>query len=193
MPTLTGAKHCVATANGTSALFASLAALGIGPGDEVIVPPYTFIATINAVLLQYALPVFVDTDPETFQIDARKIEAAITERTAAIMPVHLGGNVADMDAILEVARKHKLPVIEDACQAHLAEWQRQEGRARWGATGCFSFQVTKNLSSGEGGAILTADAELAERCYAFQNNNRGPDVRPATTSPTSAAAAPTCG
>ena len=168
---LTGAKHCVATANGTSALYTSLAALGVEPGDEVIVPPYTFIATINTVLLQYALPVFVDTDPESLQIDPRKIEAAITERTAAIMPVHLGGNVADMDAILAIARKHKLPVIEDACQAHLAEW-RGKKVGTLGTTGCFSFQVTKNLCSGEGGAILTGDGDLAEKCYAFQNNNR---------------------
>ncbi len=168
---LTGARHCVATANGTGALFAALAAFGIGPGDEVIVPPYTFIATINAVLLQYALPVFVDTDPESFQIDARKIEAAITERTSAILPVHLGGNVADLDAILEIAGKHKIPVLEDACQAHLAEW-RGKKVGTLGAAGCFSFQVTKNLSSGEGGAILTNDGDLAERCYAFQNNNR---------------------
>ncbi|MGC8640753.1 MAG: DegT/DnrJ/EryC1/StrS family aminotransferase [Isosphaeraceae bacterium] len=168
---LTGARHCVATANGTSALFASLASIGIEPGDEVIVPPYTFIATINVVLLQYALPVFVDTDPETFQIDARKVEAAITERTRAIIPVHLGGNVSDMDAILAIAAKHKLPVIEDACQAHLAEW-RGKKVGNLGATGCFSFQVSKNLSSGEGGAILTADPDLAEKCYAFQNNNR---------------------
>jgi dTDP-4-amino-4,6-dideoxygalactose transaminase len=168
---LTGARHCVATANGTSALYTSLASIGIEPGDEVIVPPYTFIATINSVLLQYALPVFVDSDPETFQIDPRKIEAAITDRTAAIMPVHLGGNVADMDGILAVAARHKLPVIEDACQAHLAEW-RSKKVGTLGTTGCFSFQVTKNLCSGEGGAILTNDAELAERCYAFQNNNR---------------------
>jgi dTDP-4-amino-4,6-dideoxygalactose transaminase len=168
---LTGAKHCVATANGTGALYTALASLGIEPGDEVIVPPYTFIATINAVLLQYALPVFVDSDPESFQIDARKIEAAITERTAAILPVHLGGNVADMDAIQAVARTHKIPVIEDACQAHLAEWRGQKV-GTLGAAGCFSFQVTKNLCSGEGGAILTSDGELAERCYAFQNNNR---------------------
>ncbi len=172
---MTGARHCVATANGTSALFASLAAIGIEPGDEVIVPPYTFIATINVVLLQYALPVFVDTDPETFQIDARKIEAAITERTAAIMPVHLGGNAADLDAILAIAKKHKLPVIEDACQAHLGEW-RGKKVGTLGTTGCFSFQISKNLSSGEGGAILTADADLAEKCYAFQNNNRARTV-----------------
>src|SRR6516162_194979 len=168
---LLGAKHCVATANGTSALYASLAAIGIEPGDEVIVPPYTFIATVNAVLLQYALPIFVDTDPETSQIDARKIEAAITDRTAAIMPVHLGGNVADLDAILAIAQKHKLPVIEDACQAHLAEW-RNKKVGTLGTTGCFSFQVTKNLCSGEGGAILTNDGDLADRCYAFQNNCR---------------------
>ncbi len=168
---INGAKHCVATANGTGALYATLAAVGIEPGDEVIVPPYTFIATINSVLLQYALPVFVDTDPESFQIDARKIEAAVTDRTTAIMPVHLGGNVANLDAILETGGKHKIPIIEDACQAHLAEW-RGKKVGTLGTAGCFSFQVTKNLSSGEGGAILTADGDLAERCYAFQNNNR---------------------
>src|SRR5918998_1481578 len=169
---LTGAKHCVAVANGTSSLITSLAALGVGPGDEVIVPPYTFIATVNAVLLHHALPVFVDTDPETFQIDARKIEAAITDRTAAIMPVHLGGSVADLDAILEVAQRHKLPVVEDACQSHLAEWRHRKV-GTWGSAGGFSFQNSKNLTSGEGGAILTNDGELAERCYRFQNNSGG--------------------
>jgi perosamine synthetase len=169
---LTGAKHCVAVANGTSSLITSLAALGVGPGDEVIVPPYTFIATVNAVLLHHALPVFVDTDPETFQIDARKVEAAITDRTVAIMPVHLGGSVADLDAILEVARKHKLPVVEDACQSHLAEWRNRKV-GTWGSAGGFSFQNSKNLTSGEGGAILTNDGELAERCYKFQNNSGG--------------------
>jgi len=168
---LTGAKHCVATANGTSALWASLGALGVGPGDEVILPPYTFVATVNVVLLQYALPIFVDSDPETFQIDAHKIQSAITDRTAAILPVHIGGSVADLDTILDVAQKRKLPVVEDACQAHLAEWRgRKVGT--WGTTGCFSFQVTKNLCSGEGGAILTADGDLAEKCYAFHNNCR---------------------
>jgi dTDP-4-amino-4,6-dideoxygalactose transaminase len=172
---LTGAKHCVATANGTAALVASLGALGVGPGDEVIVPPYTFVATITSVLMHYALPVFVDSDPATFQIDPAKIEAAITDRTAAILPVHIGGSVADLDAILAIAAKHKLPVIEDACQAHLAEWKgRKVGT--WGATGCFSFQVTKNLCSGEGGAILTADLDLAQKCYAFHNNCRARQI-----------------
>jgi perosamine synthetase len=169
---LMGAKHCLATANGTSALLISLAALDIGPGDEVIVPPYTFVATINVILARYALPVFVDTDPETFQIDARKIESAITERTVAILPVHLGGGTADMDTIMAVARKHKLPVIEDACQSHLAEWRgRRVGTL--GATGCFSFQASKNLNSGEGGAVLTDDQALLEKCFAFHNNSRG--------------------
>src|SRR3712207_9199414 len=110
-----GAKHCLTAANGTSALLISLQAMGIGPGDEVIVPPYTFVATINVVLRQHAMPVFVDTDPETFQMDARKLEAAITPRTRAIVPVHLGGNVCDMDAILAIAKRRNVPVLEDAC------------------------------------------------------------------------------
>lgn len=169
---LTGAKHCLATANGTSALITSLAALGVGPGDEVIVPPYTFVATVNAVLLTHALPVFVDSDRETFQIDARRVQAAITDRTRAIIPVHLGGGVADLDAILEVARTRNVAVIEDACQAHLAEWRgRKVGT--YGRTGCFSFQASKNLNSGEGGAILTDDEALLEACYRFHNNSRG--------------------
>jgi dTDP-4-amino-4,6-dideoxygalactose transaminase len=168
---LMGARHCLATANGTSALLTSLAALEVGPGDEVIVPPYTFVATINVILARYALPVFVDTDPETFQIDARKIEAAITDRTVAMLPVHLGGGAADLDAILAVARKHKLPVIEDACQSHLAEWRGRKVGA-FGAAGCFSFQASKNLNSGEGGAILTNDEALLEKCFAFHNNSR---------------------
>ena len=164
-----GAKDCLATANGTSALHASLNALGIGPGDEVIVPPYTFVATVNVVLLQYALPIFVDTDRETFQIDARKIEAAITERTRCIIPVHLGGNSADLDTILTLAKKHRLPVIEDACQAHLAEW-RGKKLGTWGDAGCFSFQVSKNLCAGEGGAVISDNSSLMDRCFSFHSN-----------------------
>jgi dTDP-4-amino-4,6-dideoxygalactose transaminase len=168
---MTGARYCLATANGTSALFISLNALGVAPGDEVIVPPYTFVATINVVLLMHAIPIFVDTDPETFQIDARKIEAAITDRTTAIIPVHIGGSAADLDTILAIARKHKLPVIEDACQAHLGEW-RGKKLGTLGDTGCFSFQASKNLNSGEGGAILTSSEDIVERCYTFHNNGR---------------------
>lgn len=169
---LTGAPHCLATANGTSALYVSLNAIGIEPGDEVIVPPYTFIATVNVVLRQHALPVFVDTDINTFQIDAKKIEAAITPNTKAMIPVHLGGGAFDVDTVMAVGQKHGVPVIEDACQSHLAEWRgRKVGT--YGRTGCFSFQASKNLNSGEGGAILTGDQEIYERCYMFHNNGGG--------------------
>jgi dTDP-4-amino-4,6-dideoxygalactose transaminase len=175
---LTGARHCIATANGTSALYASLSGLDVAPGDEVILPPYTFVATLNVVFLQYALPVFVDSDPETFEMDARKLEAAVTERTAVIMPVHLGGNACDLDAILEIAGRRKVPVLEDACQAHLGEWRGRK-LGTLGAAGCFSFQASKNLNSGEGGAILTNDDALAERCWAFHDNARARRGRPA--------------
>jgi dTDP-4-amino-4,6-dideoxygalactose transaminase len=167
-----GAGQCLATANGTSALFAALGGLGISPGDEVILPPYTFVATLNVVLLQYALPIFVDTDLETFQIDARQVKAAITDRTTAIVPVHLGGGAADLDTLLAVAGERRIPVVEDACQAHLAEW-RGKRVGTLGTAGCFSFQASKNLNCGEGGAVLTNDPELAEKCYAFHNNCRG--------------------
>ena len=169
---LTGARFCLATANGTSALFTSLNALGVEPGDEVLVPPYTFVATINVVLRQHALPVFVDTDADTFQMNARKIEAAITPRTSSIIPVHLGGNVCDLDAILAIAARHKVPVLEDACQAHLGEWRGHKA-GTYGKAGCFSFQASKNLNSGEGGAILCGDEDFRERCYAFHNNGTG--------------------
>ena len=163
---LTGAKHCLATASGTAALSTALGALDVGPGDEVIIPPYTFVATYNVVVLNYALPVFVDTDLESFQIDPTKIEAAITPQTKAILPVHIGGYPADLDRILAVADKHKVPVIEDACQAHLAEWRNRKV-GTWGLAGCFSFQASKNLNSGEGGAVLTNDDQFAEAAYAF--------------------------
>lgn len=166
-----GAKHCLATASGTSALLVSLKSLGVGPGDEVILPPYTFVACVNVILMCHALPVFVDTDVDTMQIDARRLEAAITDKTAAIMPVQLGGATFDVDAVLAVAQKHRLPVIEDTCQSHFAEWKgRRTGQ--FGATGCFSFQASKNLNSGEGGAVLTGDDELMERMYTFHNNSR---------------------
>lgn len=169
---VTGARECLAVCNGTAALFVSLNACGVEPGDEVILPPYTFVATLNVVLRQHALPIFVDSDPETFQIDARKVETAITPDTRAIIPVHLGGNVADLDTLLQIARRRKVPLIEDACQAHLAEWKGRKA-GTWGDTGCFSFQASKNLNSGEGGAILFNDPDLRERAYAFHNNGSG--------------------
>lgn len=167
-----GAKYCLATASGTTALLTCLNALDVGPGDEVLVPPYTFVATINVVFMQHALPVFVDTDRNTFQIDAGRLEAAITPRTKCILPVHLGGSPADLDKIMEVAKAHSLPVLEDACQAHLAEWKhRKVGTI--GELGCFSFQASKNLNSGEGGAILTDNEDLIQSCLSFHNNGRG--------------------
>jgi len=173
-----GARYCIATANGTGALMACLEALEVGPKDEVIVGPYTFIATVNAILARYALPVFVDTDPETMLIDPGKIEAAITPRTRCILPVHIGGNVADMDRILEIARRHNLPVLEDACQAHLAEWRGRKA-GTLGELGAFSFQKFKNVPGGEGGAVVTQDGDLYRHAYGFHSHYRTPGENPA--------------
>ena len=167
-----GSKYCLATASGTSALVIALAALGIGPGDEVLVPAYTFVATMNAVLMHHAMPVFVDTDPETFQMDARKIEAAITERTRLICPRTSAVRSCDMDTTLDVAKKHKLPVLEDACQAHLAEWRGAEGEHA-GRSRLFQFPGLEESQSGEGGALLTQREDLMEICRSFQDNGRG--------------------
>jgi perosamine synthetase len=169
---LMGSRYCLATANGTSALVTSLGALGVGAGDEVIIPPYTFVATVNAVLMHYALPVFVDTDRETCQINHRLIRGAVTPATKVIMPVHLGGAMSDMDEVMEVATERNITVVEDACQAHMAEWRGKKS-GTIGKAGCFSFQASKNLNAGEGGAILSDDDDFIERCYAFHNNGRG--------------------
>ncbi|MCE5345329.1 MAG: DegT/DnrJ/EryC1/StrS family aminotransferase [Bacteroidales bacterium] len=169
---LTGATNALGVSSGTSALYTMLGAVGTGPGDEVIIPPYTFVATYNVVVLNYALPIFVDSDIETFQMDANKIEAAITGQTKVIMPVHIGGSPFDIDKVLEVAGKHKIPVLEDACQAHLAEWKGKMV-GNWGLAGGFSFQASKNLNSGEGGVILTNDEQFAKNCYIFHNQGQG--------------------
>jgi len=163
-----GAKRCLAVVNGTNALITSLVQLGIGGGDEVIVPPYTFIATIISVLQTGAMPVFVDTDPETFQIDASKIEAKITPRTKALLPVHILGLPADMTRIMQIADKHNLIVVEDACQAWLAEINHKK-MGTFGHAGCFSFQNSKNIPIGEGGAIVSDDDEFMDRCYSYHN------------------------
>lgn len=167
-----GAKYCLGVSSGTSALYTLLGAMDIGPGDEVIIPVYTFVATYNVVVLNYALPIFVDTDMESFQIDADKIEPAITPQTKVIMPVHIGGSPANMDKVMEVAKKANVPVIEDACQAHLAAW-RGKPVGNEGLAGAFSFQSSKNLNCGEGGAIITNDEELAQTCYRFHNQGQG--------------------
>ena len=165
---LLGAKRCLATASGTTALTASLHVMGVDAGDEVIVSPYTFIATYNAVLMHKALPVFADTDPETLTMDPASIESRITERTRAIVPVHIYGMPCDMDPINAIAKKHNLGVVEDACQAWLAEYK---GRmcGTLADLGCFSFQNSKHIPSGEGGAITGNNDDLLDRCHAFHN------------------------
>jgi len=168
---LMGAKRCVCTVNGTNALLTAMHVLDVGVGDEVIVSPYTFIATYNVVIGSCALPVFADTDPETFQINPDKIEERITERTRAIMPVHILGLPANMDRIMAIAKKHNLVVIEDACQAWMAEWRgRKLGTI--GDLGCFSFQNSKHLPIGEGGAVIGNDEELMDRVMSFHNCGR---------------------
>ena len=168
---LLGARHAIGVVNGTNALYSALYALDVGPGDEVLVPAYTFVATVNAVVQQFALPVFVDTDPKTHLMDAAKVESSITEDTRCIMPVHMGGNVVDMDRISKVAKDRGLSVVEDACQAHFAEW-RGKKVGSLSDVGCFSFQASKILPCGEGGAVATSRADLYDRMHAFQNNGR---------------------
>jgi len=168
---LMGAKRCLATASGTTALLVALHVLGVDAGDEVIVSPYTFIATYNVVFITKALPVFADTDPETFQINPDKIEERINERTKAILPVHILGLPANMDKINAIAKKHNLVVIEDACQAWMAEWKGKKC-GTLGDLGCFSFQNTKHLPAGEGGAVVGDDEEIMDRCHSFHNCGR---------------------
>jgi len=168
---LMGAKRCLATASGTTALLVALHVLGVDAGDEVLVAPYTFIATYNVVFLTKALPVFVDTDQETFTMNPDKIEERINENTKAILPVHILGLPADMDRINAIAKKHNLVVIEDACQAWLAEY-RNKKCGTLGDLGCFSFQNSKNIPAGEGGAIIGDDEEIMDRCYSFHNCGR---------------------
>jgi dTDP-4-amino-4,6-dideoxygalactose transaminase len=160
------AKFCVATSSGTTALLTALGAAGLGPGDEVVLPPYTFVATFNAITASYALPVFADSDPASFQVDPATISRAITPATKVLLPVHIGGSPCNLDAITELARTRGLTLIEDACQALLAEWRGQPVGTR-GIAGCFSFQASKNITAGEGGAVLTNDEEFANRCFNF--------------------------
>jgi dTDP-4-amino-4,6-dideoxygalactose transaminase len=168
-----GAKHGIAVVNGTVSLRIALLAAGIEAGDEVIIPPYTFVATATAVVEANATPVFVDIDRATFNIDPAAIEAAVTPRTRAIIPVHLGGLPCDMDAIMAIAQRHGLVVIEDAAHAHGSEYKgRRVGPI--GHIGSFSFQSSKNMTSGEGGIIVTSDDKLAERCRSIHNCGRAP-------------------
>jgi dTDP-4-amino-4,6-dideoxygalactose transaminase len=166
-----GARYGVACANGSVALEIALRALGIGCGDEVIVQPYTFVATAISVLKVSATPVFVDIEADTLNIDAAQIEAAITPRTRAIIPAYIAGRPADLDAILEVARRHNLYVIEDAAQAHGAAWRGRSVGAI-GDLGTFSFQASKNLNAGEGGILVSDDERLADAAWSVMNVGR---------------------
>lgn len=161
-------RHAIATTSGTAALHVALLAHGIGPGDEVITSPFTFIASVNSILYVGARPMFVDIRADSFNLDPSLIEAAITSKTKAIMPIHLYGYPCDMDAVMDIAGRHNLIVVEDACQAISATYH---GKPVGGfGTGCFSLYATKNVMSGEGGMITTDDDEIAGRCRMIRNH-----------------------
>ena len=166
-----GTKYAIATTSGTTALHLGLLALGVARGDEVILPAFSFIATANAPLFCDAVPVFCDVDSKTFNIDPGKIEKLITKKTKAIMPVHLYGQAADMKPIEEIAEKHNIHIIGDACQAHGAAY---DGKivGSFGDLECFSFYPTKNMTTGEGGMITTNNEECAELMISLRNHGR---------------------
>lgn len=165
-------KHGIAVSSGSVALEVCVRSMGIKAGDEIITTPYTFIATATCILNMNALPVFVDIDPDTYNLDPRKIEEAITPRTKAILPVHFSGELADMDAINAVARKHGLKVLEDASHAHGAALDDGRSPGAFGVAGTFSFQESKNLTCGEGGMILTNDDAFADLCWSLRHYGR---------------------
>jgi perosamine synthetase len=166
-----GVRHAVAVTSGTVAMFLSLAALGIGVGDEVIVPDITFIATANAVKLAGATPVLVDVDPSTFCVRPQDIESAITSRSKAIIPVHISGRSAPMSGILEVAQKYKLRVIEDAAEA-FGSFRDGNALGTFGDTGCFSFTANKTITTGQGGAIVTKDSKIHQSLRELKDQGR---------------------
>jgi perosamine synthetase len=171
-----GVKHAVTASSGTSALHLCLAALGIGPGDEVIVPAFTMIASVDAVLYVGAKPVFIDSDPETYNMDVAQLPGKITGKTKAIMPVHIYGHSVDMDPVLAIARKHGLAVIEDAAEAHGATYK---GRlcGSMGTINAFSFYANKIVTTGEGGMVTTNDDRLAERVRTLKDLAHAPKRR----------------
>jgi perosamine synthetase len=168
-----GVHGAVITPCGTHALHMALEILGVGPGDEVVVAPFTYIATIQAILMCHALPVFADSDLRTYQIDPDSIENRITEHTRVILPVHISGAPAHMDKIMDIAAKHNLPVVEDACQAHVTEWKGKRA-GTFGTIGCFSFQETKVLPGGEAGALVSNRQDLIDAAYTFRNFGADP-------------------
>ncbi len=166
---LMGSRFCVATGSGTQSLHTCVEALGIGPGDEVITSPYTDPGTLQGILAARALPLMADLDPASYQLDPDDVEKRITENTRALMPVHMMGQPCDLERIMAIARKHHLAVIEDAAQAHLAEYQGKK-LGTIAPLGCFSFQTSKTIACGEGGAIVGDDEELMDKCYTVHNH-----------------------
>jgi len=164
-------KHAIAASNGTLALYVGLKALGIGPGDEVIVPDFTFIASANAVVMAGGTPVFVDVDAKTFNISPECTEKALTQKTKAIMPVHIYGQSADMEAICAIAKKHNLYIIEDAAQGIGVSFKGKPVGG-FGEVGCLSFYADKTMTTGEGGMVLTDDDKLAEKCLILKHQGR---------------------
>ncbi len=160
------AKHSIAVCNGTVAIESVLMALNVGMGDEVIVSDYTFVASASAVIATNAVPIFCDIDPDTLVMDINKIESLITERTKAIIPVHLGGNPVELDRLLEIANKNDLYIIEDCSHAHGSRYKGKR-MGNWGIAGTFSFQASKIITSGEGGAIICNSEDLADKIYSY--------------------------
>ncbi|MHB8899828.1 MAG: DegT/DnrJ/EryC1/StrS family aminotransferase, partial [Thermoguttaceae bacterium] len=165
---LMGAKRCLLTFCGTQALIVALYSVDVGGGDEVLVTPYTFVATIDAILQNNALPVFVDIDPETWSMDPAKMGEKLTTNTHAILPVHIGGSPCDMDGIMAVAGSRGLKVVEDACQAHTSEWKGKKV-GTFGDFGCFSLQTSKVITCGEGGAAISNEDALMDRACSYHN------------------------
>jgi dTDP-4-amino-4,6-dideoxygalactose transaminase len=166
-----GTKYAITCVNGSVAIRLALMACGVKPGDEVIIPPYTFIATASVVAETNCVPVFVDIDPDTYNLDPAAVEKAITPRTKAMIPVHFAGQACHMDALMQIAARHHLKVIEDAAHAHGGEYKgRKLGSI--GDAGCFSFQSSKNLTSGEGGIVVTHDEKMADMIDSLRNVGR---------------------
>jgi len=177
-----GVKGCVTTGSGTQALHTVVEAMGFGPGDEIITSPYTDMGTISSIISARALPVMVDIDKESFQLDPKEVEKKVNKNTVAIMPVHIMGQPCDLESIMKIANKHKLKVIEDACQAHLAEYQGKK-IGTIGDVGCYSFQTSKTICCGEGGGIISNNEQLLNDCYTVMNHGTNKQGRSVTIGP----------
>lgn len=179
---LMGVKGCVATGSGTQALHTVVEAMGFGPGDEIITSPYTDPGTISSIISARALPVLADLDRESFQLDPDDVARKVNSNTKAIMPVHMMGQPVDMESIMKIANRHNLKVIEDACQAHLAEYQGKI-LGTIGDAGCFSFQTSKTICCGEGGGIISNNDRLLDDCYTVMNHGTNKQDRTVTIGP----------